>query len=96
MDLGCKVCRKQMQNFELQSSSMSGLIFKVEVICIKCNKMLSNWKPCSDNYMHLFDIPAKIGESLDVAFQALVLPVKMPTEDAVLKGDQRVKLGLIT
>ena len=44
----------------------------------------------SDNYMHLFEIPAiadvKIGESPDVAFQALVPPVEVPTEVAVLEG----------
>ena len=81
--------------FELQSPLMSGLICKVEVIYRKCDKMLSMWRPClavttSDNYMHLFEIPAiadvKIGDSPDAAFQALVPPVEVPTEDAVLEG----------
>lgn len=85
------------ENFELQSPLMSDLLCKVEVIWRKSDKIMSVWKPClaattSDCYLHLFEIPAHIGSTVqtgtspEVAFQALVPPVEVPTEDAVVDG----------
>jgi hypothetical protein len=82
-------------NFELQSPLMSDLLCKVEVIWRKSDKIMSVWKPClavttSDCYLHLFEIPAngnvQTGTAPEVAFQTLVPPVEVPTEDAIVDG----------
>jgi hypothetical protein len=82
-------------NFELQSPLMSDLLCKVEVIWRKSDKIMGVWKPClaattSDCYLHLFEIPAlgsvQVGTSPDVAFQALVPPVEVPTEESIIDG----------
>jgi hypothetical protein len=83
------------ENFELQSPLMSDLLCKVEVIWRKSDKMMSVWKPClavmtSDSYLHLFEIPAnsniQTGTAPEVAFQALVPPVVVPTEEGIVDG----------
>ena len=57
--------------------------------------MISVWKPClavttSDSYLHLFEIPAtgnvQTGTAPEIAFQALVPPVVVPTEEAIIDG----------
>eukprot|EP00557_Chaetoceros_sp_GSL56_P005024 CAMPEP_0176497290 /NCGR_PEP_ID=MMETSP0200_2-20121128/11643_1 /TAXON_ID=947934 /ORGANISM="Chaetoceros sp., Strain GSL56" /LENGTH=725 /DNA_ID=CAMNT_0017895289 /DNA_START=135 /DNA_END=2312 /DNA_ORIENTATION=+ len=83
------------ENFELQSPLMSDLLCKVEVIWRKSDKMMSVWKPClavmtSDSYLHLFEIPpsgnVQTGTPSEVAFQTLVPPVVVPTEEGIVDG----------
>jgi hypothetical protein len=81
--------------FELQSPLKSDLLTKSEVIWRKSDKMMAVWKPClaittSDCYLHLFEIPAhenvQTGTAPEIAFQALVPPVTVPTEDTIIEG----------
>ncbi len=82
-------------DFELQSPLASHLLNKVAVIWRKSDKIMAVWKPClaattSDGYLHLFDMPASSnvvsGVKAEFAFQALVPPVVVPTEDAIVEG----------
>ena len=82
--------------YELQSPLMSDLLGKSQVIWRKNEKLLSQWKPTlavatSDCYLHLFDIPSysnvQTGTAPEVAFQCLVPPVKIPTEDELINGN---------
>lgn len=82
--------------YELQSPLMSDLLGKAQVIWRKSEKIMSVWKPClaiatSDCYLHLFDIPhysnVQTGTAPEVAFQALVPPVKIPNEDDLRHGN---------
>eukprot|EP00554_Chaetoceros_debilis_P005881 CAMPEP_0194073708 /NCGR_PEP_ID=MMETSP0149-20130528/1017_1 /TAXON_ID=122233 /ORGANISM="Chaetoceros debilis, Strain MM31A-1" /LENGTH=644 /DNA_ID=CAMNT_0038753749 /DNA_START=70 /DNA_END=2004 /DNA_ORIENTATION=- len=82
-------------DFELQSPLMSNLLIKTEVIWRKSDKIMSIWKPClaattSDGYLHLFELPSTSNivtkTPAEVAFQALVPPVEVPTEDAIVEG----------
>lgn len=83
------------EGYELQSPLMSDLLGKAQVIWRKNEKLMSVWKPTlaiatSDCYLHLFDIPhysnVQTGTAPEVAFQALVPPVKIPTEDELVNG----------
>jgi len=82
-------------DFELQSPLMSKLLSRAEVIWKKSEKMLSVWKPClavttADSYMHLFEMPStstiQTGDRPEEAFQTLVPPVEVPTEDGIIEG----------
>lgn len=83
------------RDFELQSPLMSDLLSKVEVIWRKSDKVMAVWKPClavmtTDGYLHLFEFPAtsnvSTGTAAEVAFQALVPPVTVPTEESIIEG----------
>lgn len=83
------------RDFELQSPLMSDLLSKVEVIWRKSDKVMAVWKPClavmtTDGYLHLFEFPAasnvSTGTAAEVAFQALVPPVIVPTEESIIEG----------
>lgn len=83
------------QGYELQSPLMSDLLGKAQVVWRKNDKIMSIWKPSlaiatSDCYLHLFDIPhysnVQTGTAPEVAFQALVPPVKIPTEEELVNG----------
>jgi len=82
-------------DFELQSPLLSNLLLKVDVIWKKSEKVLSVWKPTlavatTDCYLHMFEIPhtsnVQTGTAPEVAFQALVPPVEIVSEEAVLNG----------
>jgi len=81
--------------YELQSPLNSDLLGKTQVVWRKNEKLMSVWKPTlaiatSDCYLHLFDIPhfsnVQTGTAPEVAFQALVPPVRIPTEDDMVNG----------
>jgi len=84
------------ESFELQSPLMSDLLSKTEVIWRKSDKIMSVWKPClacttTDGYLHLFEIPPAAGNIVtgtapEIAFQTLVPPVEVPTEDSIIDG----------
>jgi hypothetical protein len=83
------------KDFELQSPLMSDLLAKVDVIWRKSDKVMAVWKPClavmtTDGYLHLFEFPAvanvSTGTAAEVAFQALVPPVTVPTEESIVEG----------
>lgn len=83
------------KGYELQSPLMSDLLGKSQVLWRKNEKLMSNWKPSlaiatSDCYLHLFDIPhqsnVQTGTAPEVAFHALVPPVRIPTEDDLRSG----------
>lgn len=82
--------------YELQSPLMSDLLGKTQVIWRKNEKIMSVWKSTlaiatSDCYLHLFDIPhysnVTTGSAPDAAFQALVPPVRIPTEEDLRTGN---------
>lgn len=84
------------EGYELQSPLMSDLLGKSQVIWRKNEKLMSVWKPTlalatSDCYLHLFDIPSysnvQTGTAPEVAFQCLVPPVRIPTEDELVNGN---------
>lgn len=84
------------KGYELQSPLMSDLLGKAQVLWRKNDKLMSIWKPSlaiatSDCYLHLFDIPhfanVQTGTAPEVAFQALVPPVKIPTEEDLVSGN---------
>jgi len=84
------------QGYELQSPLMSDLLGKTEVVWKKRENIMSAWKPTlavatTDSYLHLFDIPhysnVQTGTAPEVAFQALVPPVKIPTENDIVNGN---------
>lgn len=81
--------------YELQSPLNSDLLGKTQVVWRKNEKLMSVWKPSlaiatTDCYLHLFDIPhfsnVQTGTAPEVAFQALVPPVRIPTEDDMVNG----------
>lgn len=81
--------------YELQSPLMSDLLGKTQVIWRKNEKLMSVWKPSlaiatSDCYLHLFDVPhyanVQTTTAPEVAFQALVPPVRVPNEDDLKTG----------
>jgi hypothetical protein len=83
------------KDFELQSPLMSDLLAKVDVIWRKSDKVMAVWKPClavmtTDGYLHLFEFPTvsnvSTGTAAEVAFQALVPPVTVPTEESIVEG----------
>lgn len=83
------------KGYELQSPLMSDLLGKKDVIWRKNEKLMSVWKPTlavatSDCYLHLFDIPHHSniapGSNPEKAFQELVPPVKVPTEESLKTG----------
>ncbi len=82
--------------YELQSPLMSDLLGKAQVIWRKNETLMSVWRPClaiatSDAYLHLFDIPhssnVQTGTAPEVAFQALVPPVRIPNENDLRTGN---------
>ena len=84
------------KGYELQSPLISDLIGKAQVVWRKNDKLMSVWKPSlaiatSDCYLHLFDIPhysnVQTGTAPELAFQALVPPVKIPNEDDLVSGN---------
>ncbi len=83
------------EGYELQSPLNSDLLGKTQVVWRKNEKLMSVWKPTlamatTDCYLHLFDIPhfsnVQTGTAPEVAFQALVPPVRIPTEDDMVNG----------
>ena len=81
--------------YELQSPLMSDLLGKTQVIWRKSENIMSAWKPTlaivtSDCYLHLFDMPhysnVTTAAEPEMAFQALVPPVRIPTEEDLRTG----------
>ena len=80
-------------NFTLPSPIQSELMSRAKVVERKSTAMMSSWKLSlaiitSDNFLHLFDLPPgkiSLGSAPEVAFQALVPKVELPSID-IAKG----------
>lgn len=90
-------CAEELDpNYELVSPLMSDLLLKADVVERKSDKgVIALWKTTlviatSDSFLHFFDIPqgsaVRPGSAAEVAFQALVPPIAVPTEDMIKNG----------
>mmetsp|Transcript_13004 Transcript_13004/g.30258 ORF Transcript_13004/g.30258 Transcript_13004/m.30258 type:complete len:282 (+) Transcript_13004:900-1745(+) len=81
-------------SFALESPLLSELLSKAKVIERKGMGMISTWRVClgvvtTDSYLHMFDIPGgrvSLGSAPEVAFQALVPKVEIPSPESVKAG----------
>jgi len=82
--------------YELVSPLMSDLLLKADVVEKRCDSgIIAKWKTTlviatSDSFLHFFDMPpssgVRPGSAAEVAFQALVPPIAVPTEDMIKNG----------
>jgi len=83
-------------DYELVSPLMSELLLKADVVEKKADTgIIGKWKTTlavatSDSFLHFFDLPAgsgvRAGSAAEVAFQALVPPINVPSEDMIKNG----------
>jgi len=90
-------CAEELDpNYELVSPLMSDLLLKADVVEKKSDSgIIGLWKTTlviatSDSFLHFFDIPqnsgVRPGSAAEVAFQALVPPIAVPSEDMIKNG----------